>query len=171
MPTISKTEAIRHAIDKIGPTATLKAIHDFASKEYGLDISPSHISKIRSELSEKKGKKAPAEARKESVSKTDAVKQALAKLGKKAKPAAIHDFVASEFGLEIGLGHISNIKSTLKKTRKRTAKPEPVAAVTHANGKPARETGVSLADIEATKQLAERVGVKQLHALIDLVAK
>src|SRR5579884_2175963 len=135
---ISKTEAIRNAVANLGATATLKDIHDFASKEYGLDISPSHISKIRSELSGKPQGSTKAEttrvaptAAAEGMSKTDAVRQALSKLGKKATPTAIHDHVLNEFGIEIGLGHISNIKSTLKskkgkrKSSERAAKAEP----------------------------------------------
>jgi hypothetical protein len=63
-----------------------------------------------------RGKKAATqETATKTISKTKAVKQALAKLGQKAKPAAISEFAKTEFGLEISIGHVSNIKSTLKK--------------------------------------------------------
>ncbi len=110
---------------------------------------------------------------KKAPSKTQMVRQALSKLGRKAKPVAIRAYVLREFGIVMSLNHISNIKSGLSK---RKGKPGPQPRAEAENGHPAPHGGgssgrVSFADIEAAKELAQRVGVAKLHALIDLVAR
>lgn len=110
------------------------------------------------------------------LSKTDAVKQALATLGKKAKLAEIRDYAKSQYGLDISISHISKLKSPLKKQKKKKAEAEVAAS----NGQPEAEiatltkapakvkAGIALADIEAAKELTQRVGAANLHALIGL---
>ncbi len=115
------------------------------------------------------------------VTKTAAVKDALANLGRSAMPSAIQEYVANKFGLEMSLNHISNIKSGEKPKRKRgrprkekpaaaaaPAAPAASVAVKSGNGKMG---GIHLEDIEAAKHLVQKVGSSNLHALIDLVAK
>jgi hypothetical protein len=117
--------------------------------------------------------------------KTAAVRQALAKLGRDALPADIRDFVKNNFNIVMSLNHISNIKSHLNKKRKKPG-PKPgsrkqavvelVVEPRTSNGITARRSvsgagSFSLDDIEAAKDLAQRVGVAQLHQLIDIVAR
>lgn len=45
---ISKRDAVRHAITALGHEAKLAEIRDYARGELGVDISISHISKIKS---------------------------------------------------------------------------------------------------------------------------
>jgi hypothetical protein len=124
-----------------------------------------------------------AKGRGKNLSKTDAVRRALAKLGKKAMPKAIHDFVLTEFGMDINLSHVSNIKSTLKSNKGKAkkamvhdgtptahAEKTEVKAVAHA-GNGMKGVGIDLSDLQAVKALAQRIGTGNLHALIDLLAK
>lgn len=114
------------------------------------------------------------------ATKTEAVRWALNALGRDALPAQIRDYVADHYGLDMSLNHVSNIKSGLSKGTSGTGKPsrkkpgpKPRAEAGIDVSAPTRRragSGVSLEDIEAAKQLAERVGVQELHALIDLVA-
>jgi hypothetical protein len=113
------------------------------------------------------------------ISKTDAVKDALAKLGKKAKPGAISEYVKSEYGLEISLSHVSNIKSTLKRSpKKRRGRPalngqhearSEEAALPPRNAK--KVAGIDLDDVQAAKALTRRLGASTLHTLVDLLAQ
>jgi hypothetical protein len=116
------------------------------------------------------------------VSKTQAVREALRDLGRDAMPTTIWAHVMKRYNLDMSLNHISNIKSTLNKNAPKRGRPKKdkgsiaVVAVVESS-KPAPSNGkragaaVDFKDIEVTKELAQRVGVKQLHALIDLVSK
>ncbi len=129
----------------------------------------------------------PAKDEKQDVSKTDAVKQALTKLGNRAKPKAIQAYVKDTFGLEMSASYVSNIKSTLGKKKGKGKRGRPkkaapmngkptVAEVREPRVKPAARKGMGLADIalddiQTVKDLAKRLGIKSLKALVDLVAK
>lgn len=134
-----------------------------------------------------KGEDAGSEAATNVMSKAAAVRKAMAKLGRKAKPKVIQDFVKSEFGIEMSVNHVSNIKSTLRNKRraKQGAAKEPKAeemAATHStngsahagNGQAVargrKGTGIDVDDIAAVKKLAQSVGAQNLHMLIDIVA-
>src|SRR5579884_298178 len=109
------------------------------------------------------------------MTKTEAVRRALRARGGDAKPKEIQDFVAREFGIDISVNHVSNIKSGLSKkkgkSRRKNSVETTVATTPVASGNGRHRGAVTLTDIEAAKQLAQRVGVRQLHALIDLVAR
>jgi hypothetical protein len=93
--------------------------------------------------------------------------------------------VGREYGITISPNHISNIKSGLGKKSSKKGKKHKHAAAQAVTASPAHNGagdrgsyaqeqqagGVSLSDIEVAQQLAERVGVRELHALIDLVAR
>jgi hypothetical protein len=99
-------------------------------------------------------------ARQKGLSKTDALQQVLDKLGLQAKPSQVRNFVKKQFGLEISLSHVSNIRSGL--TRR-------VPAASR-NGQARGENGISLEDILAVKSLVQRIGAENLHALVNLVS-
>jgi len=114
---------------------------------------------------------------KDGISKMEAVRQAIAKLGKDAKPPEILSFVKENFGVEMSYDMASTYKSTAlkeKKGKKRGPKPGPKPAVAaaavptangHANG------SISLEDITAVKSLADRLGADKVWQLAKVLAK
>lgn len=116
------------------------------------------------------------------VTKTDAVKQAVAQLGKDAKGTAIIAFAKDKFNLAISPSHVSNIKSTLKGRRKKRVRrtlaaanaavvPAPVAAstvVASKNGKAG--LAVALDDLERISELAKRYGAAGLTRLVGVMS-
>src|SRR6516165_5205626 len=76
--------------------------------------------------------KAPAgngQAQEKLTNKAEAIRRALAKLGKKAMPAEIQSFIKSNFGVEMTTPLISVYKSKLNKTKgKPGRKPKAVQA-------------------------------------------
>ncbi len=118
-----------------------------------------------------------AAAKAPGISKVDAVRKALAALGKEGMPGKIQEYVKKTFGIDMTIGHISNCKSELmRKKTKKAAAPKAVAAApvlapavhakapTTSGGK-----GVSLQDVATVKGLVGRVGQGNLKSLIDLL--
>jgi len=114
--------------------------------------------------------------------KVEMVRQALAELGKGAKPLQIRAFVKDRFGAELNTNLISDYKKTLagKRTRKKKGaapraggQPEPPAAAPPAQARApaAARPGISLDDVRLVKELVARLGPGQLRGLIDLLAR
>jgi hypothetical protein len=108
------------------------------------------------------------------ISKIDAVRKALAALGKDGTPTRIQEYVKKAFGLEMTMGHISNCKSTLmRKKPKKATGLKALAAATVANvaapAKAATGRQVSLQDVQTLKGLFARVGGGDLKSLIDIL--
>jgi len=117
----------------------------------------------------------------ESVSKVDAVGQALTELGKDASRDQIRGFVKERFGYEMSLDHISNCKADLRKRaaknkkagrpaatpRKEPAQPAPAAARVTAGKAPA----IPLDDILTLRSLVDRLGAAPLKTLIDALER
>jgi hypothetical protein len=114
------------------------------------------------------------------ITKKEAVRQALSKLGKDASRSDIQKFVQNNYGLQMTLDHISNCKGELSKEKGHAksaltkqpaaSKPEPKKPASS----PARKSdshGISLEDIETVKDLVERVGAESLRHLIDVLAR
>jgi hypothetical protein len=125
-----------------------------------------------------------AQAATSGVTKQDAVRRALAALGKKATAKDIQKFVKDTFNLDMTIDHVYNAKSNVlgkgkKKAKKlkvkQPAPPEPGAAVkppvqpAPVAHKPAG--GIRLEDIEAVKSLLGRVGADNLKALVEMLAR
>lgn len=126
-------------------------------------------------------------APKTTVSKMEAVRQALSKLTKNAMPVDIQTFIKNTFGIAMTTAHISNYKTDILrkaagKSANKSSKPaiaKPMAkappaptAVAKAPSVPAPKastSGISLQDIEMVKSLLARVGPGSLKALIDLL--
>jgi hypothetical protein len=111
-----------------------------------------------------------------SITKIDAVKQALGKLGKAASRPDIQKFVKDNYGLQMTLDHISNCKGELRKKKgsTNTAVTQQTAAVKQEPKKPASGTkghAIGLEDIATVKDLVERVGAGSLRKLIDVMAR
>jgi hypothetical protein len=109
---------------------------------------------------------------KDGISKMEAVRQAIAKLGKDAKPNDILGHIKSEFGITMSYDMASTYKSSvLKKGKKRGRKPgrKPAAVAATANGQTAG--GISLEDITAVKALGDRLGAEKVWQLAKVLAK
>src|SRR5258708_39507410 len=102
------------------------------------------------------------------ISKMEGVRRALAELGSEAKPLEIKAFLKREFGITMEPNMISNYKSMIKSGGSKSAlirRPgRPAAgAARSANG------GFTIADIQAVKEIADRIGadkVRQLAAVL-----
>jgi hypothetical protein len=130
------------------------------------------------------------------MTKMDGVIRALAKLGKKAKPLQIQAYVKDNFGIDISTSVVSAYKKELAKraargkvgskgkgkakgkgAKKLTAAKAPapattaVAATVQRSGNGKARSGISLDDIQTLKGLVQRVGERQLRALIDVLAQ
>jgi hypothetical protein len=116
-----------------------------------------------------------------SITKQDAVRRAVATLGKSASAKDIQKHIKETFGHDMTVEHIYNAKSTVlaKAKKKRAKKP---AATEPAVEKPAVQPavpsqtrkvtgGISLEDIQAAKALVQKIGPEQLQRLIALLAK
>jgi hypothetical protein len=115
------------------------------------------------------------------LTKMEAVRQAIARLGWEAKPKQIQKHIRRRFGIEMTADHISTYKGDLaRKAGRGKAKPAPVAASATretapkapAAAKPRTESGaIPLKDILAVKELVGRLGARPLHTLIDAFAR
>lgn len=123
------------------------------------------------------------------LTKTEAVRRALAKLGPDAKPAAIQTYVRDECGVEMTTDHISTTKGILlrkaggpssngagenvaTRTAKRTSRtPAPAGDADTSSGSQRSIKGISLDDVETVKRLTGRIGAEQLHRLVRLMAE
>ena len=128
------------------------------------------------------------------ISKVEAVRRSLEKLGREATNAEIQADVLERFGLVMTTNHVSTCKGDLRKAEARKAKAKkdaapaaksptarPTARVPQAATTPAttahsktghgQRTAVELDDILAVKALVGRVGAGHLRTLIDVMAK
>ena len=133
---------------------------------------------------------ATAKAPKPTITKLEAVKRALAKLGKDATPSQMQPYIKATFGIEMTTDHISTSKGTLASRARKAAeaaqlaasakKPapampqSPAAASTPAmKAAPAKAANgaILLEDVLTAKELLDRVGADKLRTLIDGLAK
>jgi len=105
------------------------------------------------------------------TNKAEAMRRALAKLGKKAMPAEIQEFIKTNFGVEMTTKVISVYKSKLvKKKGKPGRKPKEAGAVGEAAPKPAAQGGVTFRDMRLVKEISDRLGPARMRELVELVA-
>jgi hypothetical protein len=110
----------------------------------------------------------------EKITKMEAVRRALAKMGRKAKPSEIQPYVKATFGIEMSTDHISTYKGNIL-NKKRAKKPAAPAAPAAPDSKPraprAAGGSILLEDVLTAKALLDRIGAERLHVLIDGLAK
>jgi hypothetical protein len=144
---VTKIEAVRRALDKLGVGAKPGAILEYVKKTFGVDMTRDHAKTCKGKiLRERKGKAKPAP--KPTAPAAAVTKAAAPKPKPKAKPKKK-----------------TKAKPAPKKPAPKAAAPRPAAAV-RSNG-----TTIHLPDIEAVKGLLGRVGAAQLKGLVDLLAK
>jgi hypothetical protein len=126
------------------------------------------------------------------MTKKDAVEKGLKTLGYSATPTHLQKHIREHYKIEMDLKHISTAKAKIMKavgtskpaSMKTLAIKPPTHQATAARTVPStvgpkkvtapqgRETGgISLKDIEAVKDLVERVGATSLKKLIDVMAR
>jgi hypothetical protein len=129
------------------------------------------------------GAAAPQKGKRSGLTKMEAVRRALRKLGKGAKPVQLQSFVREQFGIEMTAGHVSTYKGDIlrKAAQAKAAAPKgtppnaaakaplPAAPTATPNAKPGG--GIALEDIQAVKVLVGRIGAADLKALIDVLAR
>jgi hypothetical protein len=117
--------------------------------------------------------KAPAgngQVQEKLTNKAEAIRRALAKLGKKAMPAEIQDFIKTHFKVEMTTQVISVYKSKLlKKKGKPGRKPKEAGAVGEAAPKPVAHGGVSFKDMRTVKEIRNRLGPARMRKLVALI--
>jgi hypothetical protein len=101
------------------------------------------------------------------ITKIEAVRRALAELGPDAMPLKIKGYLKRNFRIDMEPQNISNYKSTLKAAEKSAPilQPEAKPATTTAAG------GFSLEDIEAVKEVADRIGAEKVRQLAEVLSK
>jgi len=105
--------------------------------------------------------------KKETISKLDAMRQAVAMLGKDAPLADLLKTIKQDFGITLDRGLAYNYKSLVsskpatgkRKGRKPGRKPAAVAA----NGR--STASITIEDIQAVKVLADRIGAEKVGQL------
>ena len=170
---IGKGEAVRRALAELGPNAKPTDIRKWVKSQFKIDVEPNSISAFKTMLKKgtgsKKSKLGPARSRGPAISKMDAVRSALKKLGRKAKPQDIQSFIKSEFNVDMEPTLISNYKShLLRKARKRRLKMHRQAA---AAAPPPATGGFSLGDIQAVRQVIEQIGADKVQELVAVLGK
>jgi hypothetical protein len=124
-------------------------------------------------MAEKNNGTAPKKAN-GGITKIEAVRQALGKLGKDASRPDIQKFVKDNYGHQMTLDHISNCRGELRKRKgsSKTAVSQQPAAQKQEPKKPAtgpKANSISLTDIETVKDLVERVGAGSLKGCLQMV--
>jgi hypothetical protein len=110
------------------------------------------------------------------MTRKEAVRQALSKLGKDASRAEIQKFVKDNYRFEMTLDHISNCKGEIRKEKshaKKAVTKQPAVGKREPKHSATRSqaSGISLTDIETVKDLVERVGAESLRQLIGVLAR
>jgi hypothetical protein len=109
------------------------------------------------------------------ITKQDAVRRALATLGKQATAKDIQKHVKDTFNLDMTIDHIYTAKSSvLAKGKKKTKKASVTQAAAEKPPAPVVRppaAGIRLEDIEAVKGLLRRVGADSLKTLVNLLAR
>jgi len=118
------------------------------------------------------------------ITKMEAVRQVLAEMGNDAKPAAMQPVIKERFGIDMTTDHISTYKGDILRKAKGGKKaaapkgapaPAPAAAressVSRDRPAPSGGGGLRFEDVQATKELVDRLGADRLRALIALFAR
>jgi hypothetical protein len=106
------------------------------------------------------------------MTKVEAVRQAMAKLGKKAPPLKIKDYLKKHFQMDVSRDLISKYKGELThKPAKKTVRKEPAAPKTLPAPTGNNSKGILLEDLRTAKVLVQRVGVEKLRTLIDVLTR
>jgi hypothetical protein len=137
---VTKVDAVGQALAELGPDASRSDIQGWVKDKYGYEMSQDHISDCKKTLARRAGSKngrpkqaalkpeaknEPATPQNavpsggEKISKKEAVRRSLGKLGKKAQPADIQKDIKDRFGIDMTTNHISTTKGELRRAKKK----------------------------------------------------
>ena len=102
------------------------------------------------------------------ITKKEAVRRSLARLGEDAMPADIQKDIRERFEIEMGTGHISTTKGEL---RREAAQKVATPGATEEPATDAKRALVQMEDILALRGLLDRVGADRLKTLIDVMVR
>jgi len=109
------------------------------------------------------------------VSKMEAMRQAIQKLGPDAENSALQAALKSDFGVTMTTGMFSNYKSAvMKEIRAGNREPKPAAkpaAVPATDGKKASAGGITVEEIAAVKKVVDQLGAAKVEQLARVLAK
>jgi len=105
------------------------------------------------------------------VSKLDAMRQAIAKLGKDAPLADLLKTIKQDFGINLDRGLAYNYKSLVSSKPAGGRKPGPKPKAVAAAAATADGASITLADIQAVKALTDRIGAEKVSQLAKVLAK
>jgi hypothetical protein len=156
----------------------------WATLEEGVVLHRHHEQKVQAMAQEKtKGEAAPTAppgeptTAKNKITKTEAVRRSLQKLGPDATPTEVQKDVKKRFGIDMTTDHISTTKSQLRKEASKN-KPaqkqeetKPVAAPPAKAASNGKGTAVEMQDVLTLKDLVRRVGAAHLKTLIDVMSR
>lgn len=121
--------------------------------------------------------KAPqtASANGKPISKMEAMRQVFDAYGSEIKPLEIQGHLKKQFGIDMSTTVISSYKTTITSKKKGKKGKKKAAATTETpKASPApvsRAGGITLDDIRAVKELANRIGADKVRQLAEVLAK
>ena len=106
------------------------------------------------------------------ANRLETVRRALDELGQDAMPRDIQQHVQERYGMAMTPEHVSTYKSSLLRKRKgrRGRKPKKEGAPAPAPSAARGEATITLRDLRALKELADRLGGAKLRELAELVS-
>jgi hypothetical protein len=107
-----------------------------------------------------------AHGKADGISNMEAVRRALTALGPTARPPEIGAYVRQQFGRTIPPNHISSYKSTLTRKVRKPGRPR---AGANGSGRHDGPDSLSLKDLRAIKELANRIGVARFRELVEVL--
>jgi hypothetical protein len=121
-------------------------------------------------------KGAPEASNGKPKNKMEAVRRVLTESGNDTKPLDIQDQLRKNFKIKMDTATISTYKGTILRqgARKTLGRPKgrklgrPVGS--HTSAKPSTSSSITIEDVKAVKDLAERIGVEKLRQLADVLA-
>jgi hypothetical protein len=102
----------------------------------------------------------------------EAVRRALDELGQDATPKDLQRHIKERYAINMTPEHVSTYKSSLlrKKKGRRGRKPKDEGAPAAASSTARGGAAISLRDLRALKELADRIGGSRLRELAELVS-
>ena len=201
---VTKIEAVRRAMEVLGKQATPNELRAEVKKTFAIDMTVEHAKTCRNLIRRREAREgkhedetkteqapmpqntnakatAPAQGE-ETISKKEAVRRSLEKLGKKAMPKEIRQDIRERFGLEVSSNYVSTTKADLllkpkaKKPAMKKAEPKEAPQTREPAAVPSAtddgKTGaVEMGDILALRGLLDRVGPDRLKTLIDVMSR
>jgi hypothetical protein len=185
---MTKMEAVRRALAELGRDAKPLQIQAFVKQRFGIDMTNDHATTAKGVVLKQQARKGQGQRKKAGaqklaagngqtrpgMSKLEAVAQALATLGRDAKPLAIQAFVKQRLGIDISTDVVSVYKKELarraaraKAVGKAEVVPTPPVSSIPAMAGTSTSGGIPLDDILTVKALVARHGADSLCTLVN----